>query len=46
MERVLDEIELQELGLAGTGLTLAGFEGYHVVERSHLHSYQDSPRQH
>ena len=30
----------------GTGLVLAGFQGYHVVERSHLHSCQNSYRQH
>ena len=39
---VLEEVVLQELGLMGTGLILAGFQGYHVVERSHLHSCQNS----
>ena len=44
MGRVLEEAILQELGLTGTGLILAGFQGYHVVERSHLHSCQNSSR--
>ena len=46
MGRVLEEVILQELSLTGTGLILAGFQGYHVVERSHLHSCQNSSRQH
>ena len=45
MGRVLEEVVLQELGLTGTGLILAGFQGYHVVERSHLHSCRNSSRQ-
>ena len=40
--RVLDEFVLQELGLPRTGLTLARFEGYHVVECSHFHSFNSS----
>ena len=46
MGRVLEEVILQELGLTGSGLILARFEGYHVVERSHYHSYQSSSHQH
>ena len=46
MGRVLEEVLLQELGLTGTGLILAGFQGYYVVERSHLHSCQNSSCQH
>ena len=34
------------LDLTGTGLILAGFQGYHVVECSHLHSCQNSPHRH
>ena len=44
MGRVLEKVVLQELGLTGTGLILAGFQGYYVVERSHLHSCQNSSR--
>ena len=40
------EVVLQGLGLTGSGLILAGFEGGHVVERSHFHSYQSSSHQH
>ena len=36
MGRVLEVAVLQELGLTGTGLILAIFEGYHIVERSCL----------
>ena len=43
---VLDEVVLKELSLTGTGLILAGFYGYHVVERSYLHSCQNSIGQH
>ena len=43
---VLEEVVLQELGLTRTGLILARFQGYHVVERSRLHSCQNSSRQH
>ena len=32
MGRVIEEVVLQELGLTGTELILAGFQGYHVVE--------------
>ena len=37
MGRVLEEVLLQGLCLTGSGLILAGYEGYHVVERSHFH---------
>ena len=37
-----EEVVLQELGLMGTGLILARFHCYHVVERSHLHTGQNS----
>ena len=40
MGRVLEEVVLQGLGLTGSGLILARFEGDHVVERSHFHSYR------
>ena len=33
---------MQGLGLTGSGLILAGFEGDHVVERSHFHSFDSS----
>ena len=42
MGRVLEEVILQELGLTGTGLILAKFEGCYVVERSHFHSLDSS----
>ena len=45
MGRVLEEVVLQGLGLTGSGLILAGFQGYHVVEHSHLHSCQNSPHE-
>ena len=40
--RDLEVVVLQKLRLMGTGLILAGFEGDHFVERSHLPSYQIS----
>ena len=50
MERVLEEVVLQGLGLTGSGLILGGFEGGHVVERSHFRSLHSShhfiPRYH
>ena len=46
MGRVLEGVILQELGLTVTGLILARFQSYHVVECSHLHSCQNSTRQH
>ena len=42
MERVLEEVVMQGLGLTGSGLILAGFEGGHVVELSHFPSHQSS----
>ena len=42
MRKVLEEVVLQELGLMGTRLILAGFQGYHVVKRSHFHSFHKS----
>ena len=41
---VLEEAILQGGGLLIAGVVLAGFQGYHVVERSHFHSCQNSSR--
>ena len=45
MGRVLEELILEGLGLTGSGLILDGFEGDHVVERSHFPSCQSCSHQ-
>ena len=42
MGRVLEEVVLQGLGLMGAALILVGIQGYHVVERTHFHSFHNS----